>query len=55
MSHQILSNHPACLRDCGLVVDVPEGRRARYELADPRIGKALDDLVGLALAVDPAC
>ena len=34
---------------------VPEGRRTRYELADPRIGHALDDLMGLVLAVDPDC
>lgn len=38
VSRQILSNHLSCLRGCGLVVAVPEGRRARYELADPRIG-----------------
>jgi DNA-binding transcriptional ArsR family regulator len=55
VSRQILSNHLACLRGCGLVVAIPEGRRSRYELADPRIGRALDDLVGLVLAVDPAC
>ena len=55
VSRQIVSNHLACLRGCGLVVAAPEGRRARYELADPRIGHALDDLVGLVLAVDPAC
>lgn len=55
VSRQILSNHLACLRGCGLVVAVPEGRRSRYELADPRIGHALDDLVGLVLAVDPNC
>ena len=55
VSRQILSNHLACLRGCGLVVAVQEGRRSRYELADTRIGKALDDLVGLVLAVDPAC
>ncbi|MFI7190004.1 ArsR/SmtB family transcription factor [Nocardia nova] len=55
VSRQILSNHLACLRGCGLVVALPEGRRSRYELADPRIGTALDDLVGLVLAVDPAC
>ena len=55
VSRQILSNHPACLRGCGLVVAVPEGRRSRYELADRRIGHALDDLLGLVLAVDPAC
>nr|WP_067541238.1 metalloregulator ArsR/SmtB family transcription factor [Nocardia crassostreae] len=55
VSRQILSNHLACLRGCGLVVAVPEGRRSRYELADPRIGHALDDLLGLVLAVDPNC
>ena len=55
VSRQILSNHLACLRGCGLVVAQPEGRRSRYELADKRIAHALDDLVGLVLAVDPAC
>lgn len=53
-SRQNLSNHLSCLRGCGLVVAVPEGRRARYELADPRLGHALGDLLGLVLAVDPA-
>lgn len=55
VSRQLLSNHLACLRGCGLVAAVPEGRRSRYELADARIGHALDDLLGLVLAVDPAC
>ena len=55
VSRQIVSNHLACLRGCGLVVAVAQGRRARYELADPRIGQALDDLIGLVLAVDPSC
>lgn len=55
VSRQTLSNHLACLRGCGLVVSTPEGRRSRYELADPRIGKALDDLLGVVLAVDPSC
>jgi DNA-binding transcriptional ArsR family regulator len=55
VSRQILSNHLACLRGCGLVVAVPEGRRTRYELADSRIGDALTDLMGLVLAVDPRC
>ncbi|WP_280418202.1 ArsR/SmtB family transcription factor [Nocardia carnea] len=55
VTRQILSNHLACLRGCGLVVAVPEGRRSRYELADPRIAAALADLLGLVLAVDPAC
>lgn len=55
VSRQILSNHLACLRGCGLVTAQPEGRRSRYELADERIAHALDDLVGLVLEVDPAC
>lgn len=55
VSRQILSNHLTCLRGCGLVVAIPEGRRTRYELADPRIGHALHDLMGLVLAVDPDC
>lgn len=53
-TRQNMSNHLACLRGCGLVVAVPEGRRTRYELADGRIGHALGDLLGLVLAVDPA-
>lgn len=55
VSRQILSNHLACLRGCGLVLTQPEGRRSRYELADERIAHALDDLIGLVLDVDPAC
>lgn len=55
VSRQKLSNHLACLRGCGLVVAVPEGRRTRYELADPTIGRAIADLLTVVLAVDPAC
>jgi DNA-binding transcriptional ArsR family regulator len=55
-TRQNLSNHLACLRGCGLVAAVPEGRRTRYELADPRLSHALGDLLGVVLAVDPrAC
>ncbi len=32
----------------------PEGRRTRYELADPRLAHALKDLLGVVLTVDPA-
>lgn len=53
VSRQSLSNHLTCLRGCGLVVAVPEGRRVRYELADPRLRHALNDLLGVVLAVDP--
>lgn len=54
VSRQSLSNHLACLRGCGLVVAVPEGRRTRYELADPRLAHALKDLLGVVLTIDPA-
>jgi ArsR family transcriptional regulator, cadmium/lead-responsive transcriptional repressor len=50
-----MSNHLACLRGCGLVVAIPEGRRTRYELTDARIGHALGDLLDLVLVVDPDC
>ena len=51
-----VSNHLACLRGCGLVVATQEGRRVRYDLADPRLAHALDDLAGLALSVTaPTC
>jgi ArsR family transcriptional regulator, cadmium/lead-responsive transcriptional repressor len=53
-TRQNMSNHLACLRGCGLVVAESEGRRTRYELADPRLSHALGDLLGLVLAVDPA-
>ncbi len=47
----------ACLRDCGLVPAVPDGRRTRYALADPRLGNALDDLRAAVVAVkgDKTC
>lgn len=51
VSRTRLSNHLACLRDCGLVVTVPVGRRVRYELADARLGHALDDLTSAVVAV----
>jgi DNA-binding transcriptional ArsR family regulator len=52
ISRTRLSNHLACLRDCGLVVAVPDGRRTRYELADSRLGHALDDLRDAVVAVE---
>lgn len=54
VSRQSLSNHLGCLRGCGLVVAVPEGRRTRYGLADAQLGHALTDLLGVVLTVDPA-
>ena len=48
-SRPAVSNHLACLRDCGLVVGEPEGRRVRYRLVDRRLAHALTDLAGLHL------
>ena len=57
-----VSNHLSCLRGCGIVVAEPEGRRTRYEIADPHLAAALTALVETTLAVDedapcidPAC
>jgi DNA-binding transcriptional ArsR family regulator len=53
VSRQNLSNHLGCLRGCGLVVAVPEGRRTRYQLVDTRLGHAVGDLLELVLVIDP--
>jgi DNA-binding transcriptional ArsR family regulator len=50
-----VSNHLACLRGCGLVATTAEGRRVRYELADPRFAAALAQLVELALPPAEGC
>lgn len=57
-----VSNHLTCLRGCGIVVAEPEGRKTRYEIADPHLTAALTALVDVTLAVDertrcidPAC
>lgn len=47
-----VSNHLACLRDCGIVVAEPEGRQTRYEIADPHLTRALTSLLDVTLAVD---
>ena len=54
LSKATVSNHLACARGCGIVVGTPEGRRVRYELADPGIAHALEDLMSVVLAVDTA-
>jgi ArsR family transcriptional regulator, cadmium/lead-responsive transcriptional repressor len=51
ISRTRLSNHLACLRDCGPVVTVPRGRRVRYEPADARLGHAIDELRTTVVAV----
>ena len=44
LSQSNVSNHLACLRDCGLVVSTQQGRYVIYQLSDPRV----DQLLGLA-------
>lgn len=57
-----VSNHLACLRDCGIVAAEPQGRQTRYEIADPHLARAIESLLQVTLAVDtdapcidPAC
>lgn len=50
-----VSNHLACLRGCGLVIGQAEGRRVRYDLADPRFADVLRQLVDLALPPAVGC
>ena len=52
LSRSNVSNHLACLRDCGIVVATHEGRQALYEIADPHLARALTELVEVKLAVD---
>ena len=52
LSRSNVSNHLACLRDCGIATAVPEGRRTRYEIADAHLTRALTALVEVTLAVD---
>jgi len=47
-----VSNHLSCLRGCGIVVAELEGRKVRYEIADPHLTVALTALVDVTLAVD---
>ncbi len=55
VSRQAMSNHLACLRGCGLVESVPDGRRSRYRLADRHLAPALDMLMRVMLIVEPDC
>ncbi|WP_082462175.1 helix-turn-helix transcriptional regulator [Agromyces sp. Leaf222] len=49
-----VSNHLSCLRGCGIVVAIPEGRATRYEISDPHLTRALTSLLDVVLAVDDA-
>lgn len=54
LSKTNVSNHLACLRDCGLVTASYEGRRVRYEIADAHLASALAELTKVVLAVAPS-
>ena len=55
VSRQVMSNHLACLRGCGLVEGVRDGRRTRYRLSTGQLESALGGLLGLVLQIDPQC
>lgn len=46
-SQSNVSNHLACLRDCGLVVAEQRGKFVVYRLSDPRVGELLTLAEGL--------
>lgn len=52
LSRTNVSNHLACLRDCGIVVAEPEGRQTRYEISDLHLTRAIESLLAVTLAVD---
>lgn len=41
LSQPNVSNHLACLKDCGLVTAAPRGRFVLYALSDPRVRELL--------------
>jgi DNA-binding transcriptional ArsR family regulator len=49
------SNHLTCLRECGLVVAHPNGRRVVYGLANNELAGALRGLAALDLAATCDC
>src|SRR5699024_12761825 len=49
-----VSNHLACLRDCGIVVGQHQGRQTRYDIADQHLAQALTAWVDTTLAADVA-
>ncbi|MEF3121729.1 metalloregulator ArsR/SmtB family transcription factor [Kocuria flava] len=55
VSKQVISNQLACLRGCGLVEAVKDGRHSWYRLVDARLGEALGELLEVVVTVDPDC
>lgn len=53
-----VSNHLACLKDCGLVTSVRRGRRIYYRTSDIRVNELLasaEELVAHVATGVPAC
>lgn len=46
-----VSNHLACLRECGLVDREQQGRFAYYKVADPRINDVLAKVEGIVALI----
>ncbi|WP_152353269.1 ArsR/SmtB family transcription factor [Brachybacterium subflavum] len=55
VSRQVMSNQLACLRGCGLVEGIRDGRNTWYRLTNEHLSHALGDLLQLMLFVDPDC
>lgn len=49
-----VSHHLQVLRDAGLVAARREGRKQVYRIADPEVGRLLDDVARLAARLDQA-
>jgi ArsR family transcriptional regulator, virulence genes transcriptional regulator len=47
-----VSHHLATLREAGLVASRREGRTQRYRLADPEVGRVLEQVEALAARLD---
>lgn len=51
LSQSNVSNHLACLLDCGLIARQNQGRYAYYELSDPRVKNLLEQADELLVEV----
>ncbi|MUL42551.1 winged helix-turn-helix transcriptional regulator [Streptomonospora sp. PA3] len=51
LTRQNVSNHLACLRECGLVATTAHGRQVSYTLVDDSLAHALDDLLRVVWGV----
>ncbi|WP_270070504.1 Cd(II)/Pb(II)-sensing metalloregulatory transcriptional regulator CmtR [Streptomonospora mangrovi] len=51
LTRQNVSNHLACLRECGLVATTARGRQVSYQLVDAALVHALEDLLRVVWGV----